>query len=59
MSVTYVIPQITAAATGGMANAWFPIPITSRAVKVMGRKFTNCPLDEQDILGHVIVDPAQ
>jgi hypothetical protein len=28
---------------------WFSIPITSRAVNVMGRVFTNCPLDECDI----------
>ncbi len=32
-----MIPQAIVAATVFMANSWFPIPITNRAVNVMGK----------------------
>jgi hypothetical protein len=37
-SVTFVIPQMLFAATVFIAMAWLPIPITSRVVKVMGKR---------------------
>jgi hypothetical protein len=49
LSVTFSIPQPTDAATVFVANTWLPIPSTSRAVKVMGRVLSNCPLDECDV----------
>jgi hypothetical protein len=49
MSVTFVIPQMMLAATVFIPKMGVPMPITSRAVNVMGREFTNCPLDESYI----------
>jgi hypothetical protein len=46
MSVTFVIPLMMLAATVFIPNMGVPMLITSRVVKVMGREFTNCPLDE-------------
>jgi len=36
--VGYLVPQVIVAATVFIAMAWFPIPITNRAVNVMGKK---------------------
>ena len=48
-SMGFAVSQASVAGAVFNANARFPIPITNRAVTVMGNVFTNCPLDECNI----------
>jgi hypothetical protein len=65
--VTFLIPHFTIASTVFIPNKGIPMPITSRAVNVMGRVFTNCPLDERKIsttvrsgfLKHLFLSPLR